>query len=213
MVTKSHHISVNCLLPYPPGRRLHSLAKSLCWCSAGPPRPREKTNRTQIIPRKLPIRSGQLSEGFNCFRTRHEKGKFYRVHHCIWSTSMLFCSNLYVTSPNSLNALVADRVSSPWALYWLIMSSSYPSHLPFLFQSILVDNSPHAYGYDLDNGIPIESWFDDPSDTELLKLADFLRDVTDVDDVRPIIKNHFRSFELVHNATLGFATVTSAPPF
>ena len=80
-------------------------------------------------------------------------------------------------------------------------------------QSILVDNSPHAYGYDLDNGIPIESWFDDPSDTELLKLAGFLRGVTDVDDVRPVIKNHFRSFELVHNATLGFATVTTAPPF
>jgi hypothetical protein len=27
----------------------------------------------------------------------------------------------------------------------------------------------------VDNGIPIESWFDDPRDTELLKLASFLQ--------------------------------------
>lgn len=76
-----------------------------------------------------------------------------------------------------------------------------------------MDNSPHAYGYDLDNGIPIESWFDDPTDTELLKLAGFLRDIVDAEDVRPLIRNHFKSYELVHNATLGFAPVTVSPPF
>lgn len=80
-------------------------------------------------------------------------------------------------------------------------------------QTVLVDNSPHAYGYDLDNGIPIESWFDDSSDTELLKLAGFLRSMVDVEDVRPLIKNHFKSHELVRNATMGYPPVTSAPPF
>ena len=78
---------------------------------------------------------------------------------------------------------------------------------------MLVDNSPHAYGYDLNNGIPIESWFDDPTDTELLKLGGFLRTIVDVEDVRPIVKNHFKSHELVHNATLGCAPVTVSPPF
>ncbi|KAJ1435066.1 HAD-like domain-containing protein [Ochromonadaceae sp. CCMP2298] len=52
--------------------------------------------------------------------------------------------------------------------------------------TLLVDNSPHAYSYHNDNGVPIESWYDDDSDTELLKLIGFLKTLQGVDDVRPI---------------------------
>ena len=69
-----------------------------------------------------------------------------------------------------------------------------------LKQSVLVDNSPHAFGYQVDNGIPIESWFDDPNDTELLKLQQFLETLHGVDDVRTVVRSKFQTYKLIHHA-------------
>ena len=70
-----------------------------------------------------------------------------------------------------------------------------------LSKTILVDNSPHAFGYQVDNGIPIESWFEDPSDRELLKLRNFLLNkVYGTDDVRPILRSKFQCQQLVDEA-------------
>jgi len=69
-----------------------------------------------------------------------------------------------------------------------------------LTKTILVDNSPHAFGYQVDNGIPIESWFEDPKDTELLKLAKFLKGILGQDDVRPMIREKFQSQQRVESA-------------
>lgn len=69
-----------------------------------------------------------------------------------------------------------------------------------LSQTVLVDNSPHAFGYQLDNGIPIESWFDDPQDRELLKLERFLRRLHGADDVRPLIRRKFENAKRVAEA-------------
>ena len=66
-----------------------------------------------------------------------------------------------------------------------------------LSKTVLVDNSPHAFGYQVDNGIPIESWFDDPNDTELLKLERFLRTLHDAQDVRTAVRWKFQTFQLV----------------
>eukprot|EP00529_Nitzschia_sp_RCC80_P022816 CAMPEP_0113497720 /NCGR_PEP_ID=MMETSP0014_2-20120614/30777_1 /TAXON_ID=2857 /ORGANISM="Nitzschia sp." /LENGTH=485 /DNA_ID=CAMNT_0000391671 /DNA_START=361 /DNA_END=1818 /DNA_ORIENTATION=- /assembly_acc=CAM_ASM_000159 len=69
-----------------------------------------------------------------------------------------------------------------------------------LTKTVLVDNSPHAFGYQIDNGIPIESWFDDPTDTELLKLERFMRSLQGKDDVRDVVRKQFRTYELVENS-------------
>ena len=69
-----------------------------------------------------------------------------------------------------------------------------------LTKTILVDNSPHAFGYQVDNGIPIESWFEDANDTELLKLAKFLKGILGQEDVRPMIREKFQSQQRVDSA-------------
>ena len=69
-----------------------------------------------------------------------------------------------------------------------------------LSKTVLVDNSPHAYGYNVDNGVPIISWYDDDNDTELLKLLEFLRGIQSSDDVRKVVRNHFKTHELVKRA-------------
>lgn len=69
-----------------------------------------------------------------------------------------------------------------------------------LATSVLVDNSPHAFGYQVDNGIPIESWFDDPGDSELLKLEHFLTTLHGVNDVRTVVRSKFQTYKRIRDA-------------
>ncbi|XP_057462516.1 uncharacterized protein LOC130752705 isoform X4 [Actinidia eriantha] len=59
----------------------------------------------------------------------------------------------------------------------------------------IIDNSPQVFRLQVNNGIPIKSWFDDPSDCALISLIPFLETLVDADDVRPTIAKRFGNKE------------------
>ncbi|XP_042501127.1 CTD small phosphatase-like protein 2 isoform X2 [Macadamia integrifolia] len=66
-----------------------------------------------------------------------------------------------------------------------------------LARVMIIDNTPQAFGFQVDNGIPIESWFDDRSDQELLSLLPFLESLVGVEDIRPLIAKKFNLREKI----------------
>lgn len=58
----------------------------------------------------------------------------------------------------------------------------------------------------MNNGIPITSWFDDPSDQALLSLLPFLETLSDADDVRPIIAKKFGNAEATAGSGLSLTS-------
>lgn len=52
---------------------------------------------------------------------------------------------------------------------------------------IILDNSPVSYAFNPENAVPIESWFDNPHDTQLLDLIPFFEDLARVPDVTAML--------------------------
>jgi len=58
-----------------------------------------------------------------------------------------------------------------------------------LNSSLIIDNSPTSYMFSQDNAIPIETWFDDPADTELPEMIPLLEQLSKTDNVRTYLAN------------------------
>ncbi|OMJ77614.1 hypothetical protein SteCoe_22738 [Stentor coeruleus] len=57
---------------------------------------------------------------------------------------------------------------------------------------VIVDNAAYCFAYQLENGIPIVSWYNDKNDTELVDLAHYLSLLSYVKDVRVSNRDTFR---------------------
>ena len=49
---------------------------------------------------------------------------------------------------------------------------------------VIVDNAVYSFGFQLMNGVPILPYYEDPNDTELFHLIDFMRMLKDSPDMR-----------------------------
>ncbi|XP_006634256.1 CTD (carboxy-terminal domain, RNA polymerase II, polypeptide A) small phosphatase-like a isoform X1 [Lepisosteus oculatus] len=58
-----------------------------------------------------------------------------------------------------------------------------------LSKVIIVDNSPASYIFHPENAVPVQSWFDDMTDTELLDLIPFFEGLSKEEDVYSVLQN------------------------
>ncbi len=57
---------------------------------------------------------------------------------------------------------------------------------------IIVDNNAYSFGYQVDNGIPIISWYKDMNDRELYNLIDYIKVLSLAKDIRLAYRPTFR---------------------
>ena len=68
---------------------------------------------------------------------------------------------------------------------------------------IIVDNSPLAYAFDTENGLPITTWYEDKEDEELFHIFPILEFLANVDDVREYIYKFVYNNEIQYKIAYG----------
>ncbi|XXG67775.1 hypothetical protein AAC387_Pa06g1040 [Persea americana] len=115
---------------------------------------------------------------------------------------IVFTASQSIYAEQLLNILDPDRKFISQRVYresCVFSDGAYTKDLTVLGLDLakvaIVDNSPQVYRLQVNNGIPIRSWFDDPSDCALISLLPFLETLVNADDVRPIIAKQFGNKE------------------
>ena len=67
---------------------------------------------------------------------------------------------------------------------------------------IIVDNSPIAYTFDSDNGLPIKTWIEDPDDREIMKLVPILEFLSKTKDVRKFIEQFVYNNKILYDEAM-----------
>ena len=111
---------------------------------------------------------------------------------------VVFTASQRVYAERLLDTLDPDAVLVKHRLYreaCVLVDGNYMKDLSAigrdLATTVIVDNSPQAFGFQTENGVPIESWFDDPNDAQLLKLIPLLARLAASEDVRPVLTKKF----------------------
>ncbi|XP_062117098.1 uncharacterized protein LOC133830976 isoform X1 [Humulus lupulus] len=111
---------------------------------------------------------------------------------------IIFTASQSIYAEHLLDILDPDGNIIFWHVYresCIFSAGSYTKDLTILDIDLakvaIVDNSPQVFRLQVNNGIPIKSWFDDPSDCALISLLPFLETLVDADDVIGTTLNYF----------------------
>ncbi|KAJ1765728.1 hypothetical protein EV179_000004 [Coemansia sp. RSA 487] len=120
---------------------------------------------------------------------------------------VIFTASQQVYADRLLNLIDPDRRYIRHRLFrdsCVYVNTNYVKDLGILGRDmtkmVLVDNCPQAFAYQQSNGIPIESWYEDKNDRELMRLMEFLQTLVGEDDVRPKVDAFFKTKEKVLDA-------------
>ena len=72
---------------------------------------------------------------------------------------------------------------------------------------VIVDNSPLAYTLDIDNGLPIKTWYEDKNDIELFKISGILEFLAKTGDVRNYIRKFVKQNEIAYEEDMNFLKI------